>query len=1545
MAASSEIHSNAFNFMSFMEGGVDPRTGLYTMSISLPGLQSNDLRGPELPLLLSYSPLNRFDTGYGVGWNLTLSQFTPGDHMLTLSTGESYKVTGSGSTPDIAEKKLNTFNFEDLGGDTYRVAHINGMVEMLETRGSERIALPSRLYSPAGHSVSLEYESYQGKQCLKSISDAKGELLRISHPSLNLVEILIHPDAGDDAGSSVLYQLNLIGGHVREIVLPTEEKASWRIDYETLRDVLCITEVKTPVGGIETVKYLDAGHGFPGNSGRKNLPRVTQHLTDPGFGQSVIEVNYTYSNNNFLGYGEAISWADDGLDNLYKVPTGYEYWTRSELTVDTRSVRVVTSTYNRFHLLTRQLTDQNGHIKTVDTEYYAEEVPFGEQPAQFQMPKQVKTAWTLGASKREETVLTEFDEYGNPTSETLANGVTTSYLYYPKEGDGGTGCPADPEGFVRNLQETKVTPSASGQAGAPVLATRYRYRALPPVDGGADKNWLAVADEALGEVQGNAFTALQSTTNLYIDSPDSVFNHGRLNQMSVELNGKKTTTDYTYEPSPVRSARLAANVQRTVETLTGFDGEVKTITLEHSLLNGEPLLTRDDNNVEILYTYDALNRVTSETVAPGVVDFEATRYYSYVLVAEGSPQAEQTLTDVKGVSVRTRVDGLNRVIYEEREAKDDETRAVDYRQTYEARHDALGNLVSETVYDWPLTDDAGHPGWRIEDPKAFTTTFEYDDWGALRCQTGPDGIKRYEETDPIGTSEWEGPVKRVWEEHPDTETSTGITETWLNLFEKPTRILRRAAKGDNATTVINQYLYDGLGRSVEEADARGAQTLYRYDVFDRLIETTLPLGAKVTRAFVDHSGEELPVEISVDGVVLGTQTFDGLSRKTASVTGGRKQTFNYLAGQLQPESVVTANGQQIKYEYKPVLSEEPTRRVLPDIASDGTPRVVEASYEYDKKNARLLKCTEKDISLSRDYFTTGELKSEQRTQGADTPFDMQYRYSLEGRLLTFTDVLGQVQTHDYDDAGRLTATVLGTTTAQFTYDGLGRIKTIVTTDSASKQHVGIALDYDEFGRETKRTFDLNGTEQTLSQVYDDKDALVQKTLREGSQVLRDEAYAYDLRGRLIEYTCAGSQPPTDPYGQLICAQTFEYDALDNLTLVKTGSNAATYLYETPGDPTQLTRVTNTDAAYPPQIVLEYDADGNLIADEAGRTLEYDALGRLLSVSSRDGGDPGHYRFDPLDTLASTADGGSTEQRFYQTGDLANTIKDGKGTTFLRGGGVLLGELGDAANTLLVSDQHNSVLGELAGAQTTSVAYSAYGERSTTTTVATSMAFNGEYREVQTGCYLLGNGYRAYSPTLMRFHGPDSLSPFGEGGINAYAYCQGDPVNLMDPTGHFGGFLLRLFKKPPTTGTFSGVKELPLSLKRTSGSTKVLHKITKKDYKNADLASQWADKHVRFGKIKGSGKESVWHTMNGLGQSKEYKGVRVLNDDVEFIKKNIGNIGITSTSRKEIAALAKKQEAYNDLTRLNDLDEIKRRAASKKTLIRQGPAHYLGANED
>ncbi|WP_177335353.1 RHS repeat-associated core domain-containing protein [Pseudomonas sp. NBRC 111132] len=79
-----------------------------------------------------------------------------------------------------------------------------------------------------------------------------------------------------------------------------------------------------------------------------------------------------------------------------------------------------------------------------------------------------------------------------------------------------------------------------------------------------------------------------------------------------------------------------------------------------------------------------------------------------------------------------------------------------------------------------------------------------------------------------------------------------------------------------------------------------------------------------------------------------------------------------------------------------------------------------------------------------------------------------------------------------------------------------------------------------------------------------------------------------------------------------------------------------------------------------------------------------------------------------------------------------------------------------------------------------LSYTAYGH--SVGGPATSLRFNGEWRIGVLQGYGVGHGHRYYPPALMRFLSPDALSPFGKGGVNSYAYCQGDPVNRSDPTG-------------------------------------------------------------------------------------------------------------------------------------------------------------------
>lgn len=107
--------------------------------------------------------------------------------------------------------------------------------------------------------------------------------------------------------------------------------------------------------------------------------------------------------------------------------------------------------------------------------------------------------------------------------------------------------------------------------------------------------------------------------------------------------------------------------------------------------------------------------------------------------------------------------------------------------------------------------------------------------------------------------------------------------------------------------------------------------------------------------------------------------------------------------------------------------------------------------------------------------------------------------------------------------------------------------------------------------------------------------------------------------------------------------------------------------------------------------------------------------------------------------------------------------------------------------LLLSDASTSVLLARPGAPRH---YAPFGALSGG--VRCGIAFNGQWLEQE--CYLLGNGYRVYLPTLMRFSRPDKGSPFGEGGLNVYAYGLMDPVNNSDPQGRFPLALWKALKR-------------------------------------------------------------------------------------------------------------------------------------------------------
>ena len=164
-----------------------------------------------------------------------------------------------------------------------------------------------------------------------------------------------------------------------------------------------------------------------------------------------------------------------------------------------------------------------------------------------------------------------------------------------------------------------------------------------------------------------------------------------------------------------------------------------------------------------------------------------------------------------------------------------------------------------------------------------------------------------------------------------------------------------------------------------------------------------------------------------------------------------------------------------------------------------------------------------------------------------------------------------------------------------------------------------------------------------------------------------------------------------------------------------------------------------------------------------------------------------YHYDPLDRQnGCSVHQQPAIQRFNCKDRLATEIQGAARWSFFQHDEQLLAQLNQlyarVTSTLLATDQQRSVLNALDTNQPNPLAYTPYGHRPALNGLLSLLGFNGERPDPVTGHYHLGNGYRQFNPVLMRFNSPDSWSPFGEGGVNAYAYCIGDPINRLEVDG-------------------------------------------------------------------------------------------------------------------------------------------------------------------
>ena len=325
-----------------------------------------------------------------------------------------------------------------------------------------------------------------------------------------------------------------------------------------------------------------------------------------------------------------------------------------------------------------------------------------------------------------------------------------------------------------------------------------------------------------------------------------------------------------------------------------------------------------------------------------------------------------------------------------------------------------------------------------------------------------------------------------------------------------------------------------------------------------------------------------------------------------------------------------------------------------------------------------------------------------------------------------------------------------------------------------------------------------------------------------------------------------------------------------------------------------------------------------------------------------------YGHDPLDRLISqTLLNTPARHRFYCKSRLVTEIQGAMHCSIVQHGDQLLAqqqnEAGAIDTSLLATDLQRSVLQTLKGNHPRqSIAYLPYGHRPFASGILSLLGFNGERTDPVTGHYLLGNGYRAFNPVLMRFNSPDSLSPFGKGGLNAYAYCAGNPINTADPTGHSPTTLQTIsnaliFKLSGTKGLKPTLKALERTYIKAGGEASIIAEAAKRSLTpNAYLVERTVtsrlekiDKHFKhFANFKENlTSTDQISTLTTLTRDKISKHVNIMTNI-----KNHSNTSISKSLDKDVSSKLMLTDRFGS-TESSRIGQERMRTFHQKKIVR------------
>jgi RHS repeat-associated protein len=918
-----------------------------------------------------------------------------------------------------------------------------------------------------------------------------------------------------------------------------------------------------------------------------------------------------------------------------------------------------------------------------------------------------------------------------------------------------------------------------------------------------------------------------------------------LQQVTHTTTGAETKTETTstrwYKNNTARQTR---SLTETTTTATGKLRVKREAPLKYGELNltatvaqhirsarsGRVLAETDQDELGrptsmAYHTYDARDRLlTSTTYA-----WNSDKYTSQKANGEALAKTEQQWVETgngtwvvtvgpDGRKGRTLLDGLQRPVRRElqRQAGSDDS-AQNYVCLEEIAYGADGEPQRQCIYDY-------HPGGLCVRNEGVSLPATLRDW-FWEAEAQGDKVEangtQSKRTETIVGTLLRGPlhsVEDIQSNHTDGKVTLALSHKIWNATSK-----QLEAIGLSSERRINaRGLCDEVTETVGTVNRKWQ---FKYDELERRTETEGPDGTVVKWAYEGLSN--MPTQVTIKGKSgtekqLGKQTVRGgqIASRTVGADGSAQTiTFN-SSGYKRPDGTEVTNessddGNSVSW-YAKGSQQAAVKVALATFTYNELTQAIKAERPQTEANLQSLISTE-SISprLLGQTLTTRKLRSMQQHE--------RVQHSLRGTLGRTALTNGISSQAWHDGQNRRSRVRRGALDYRYRYAAQGELEQLLVSDRRNGTHLLVAFAYDSFGQETQRTYTLDGAiKSRYQQTWSVTGQLLSKTwYRNGeSEATRTETFTYATdRNELTSWRVAAvtGYEIQDRDKQSIEDQAYTYDALGNLltcttTYVDGASELRRYVYGNTLQPTQRTAVTvtktpkNGTAGTPTTLTLASDGNGSLTTDASGHQLTYTPEGQLQSITKAGATKPlASYEYDHIGRLASQWDEAHKQRRVMQyKGDLlcGEMWLDAHGKPVRHrvldeeaGLVVQCLEIGQAtptAHTLfLMPDPQNGAAEEYSidadgRWKSQATGFTPWGEAplDQLNALKCGLGYNGQRVDPVTGAYHLGNGYRVYDPKFQAFFQGDSLSPFGEGGLNDRAYCAGrDPVNWHDPSGH------------------------------------------------------------------------------------------------------------------------------------------------------------------